>query len=47
MLEKPRIILENLTNLELLPATETTLVIGILRLKNGSGSPAAVLGFCP
>lgn len=45
MLEKPRIVLENLTNLEQLPATGTTLVIGILRLKDGSGSPAAVLGF--
>ncbi|MFB2839571.1 cyclase family protein [Floridanema evergladense] len=47
MLEKPRIVLENLTNLEQLPATGTTLVIGILRLKNGSGSPAAVLAFLP
>jgi kynurenine formamidase/alkylation response protein AidB-like acyl-CoA dehydrogenase len=47
MLETPRIILENLTNLEQLPATGTTLVIGILRLKNGSGSPAAVMAFLP
>ncbi|MFB2876225.1 cyclase family protein [Floridanema aerugineum] len=47
MLETPRIVLENLTNLEQLPATGTTLVIGILRLKNGSGSPAAVLAFLP
>ncbi|MBE9225146.1 cyclase family protein [Phormidium sp. LEGE 05292] len=47
MLEKPRIILENLTNLEQLPATGTTLVIGILRLKDGSGSPAAVMAFVP
>lgn len=47
MLEQPRIILENLTNLEQLPATGTTLIIGILRLKDGSGCPAAVLAFCP
>ncbi|MGA9379609.1 MAG: cyclase family protein, partial [Phormidium sp.] len=47
MLAKPRIVLENLTNLEQLPATGTTLVIGILRLKDGSGSPAAVLAFLP
>ncbi|XWK87506.1 MAG: cyclase family protein [Phormidium sp.] len=47
MLETPRIVLENITNLEQLPATGTTLVIGILRLKNGSGSPAAVLAFLP
>lgn len=47
MLEKPRIILENLTNLEQLPPQGTTLAIGILRLKDGSGSPAAVLAFVP
>ncbi|MFB2892816.1 cyclase family protein [Aerosakkonemataceae cyanobacterium BLCC-F50] len=47
MLETPRIVLENLTNLEQLPVTGTTLVIGILRLKDGSGSPAAVLAFLP
>jgi kynurenine formamidase/alkylation response protein AidB-like acyl-CoA dehydrogenase len=43
VLEKPRIVLENLTNLDQLPPKGTTLVIGILRLKGGSGSPAAVI----
>lgn len=45
VLEKPRIVLENLTNLDQLPPKGTTLVIGILRLQGGSGSPAAVLAF--
>lgn len=39
------IVLENLTNLDQLPPMGTTLAIGILRLRNGSGSPAAVLAF--
>ena len=39
MLEKPRIVLENLTNLEQLPPTGITLIIGVLRLSKGSGSP--------
>ena len=43
MLEKPRIVLENLTNLEQLPPVGTTLVIGILRLRFGSGSPVGVV----
>ncbi len=43
VLEKPRIVLENLTNLDQLPPKGTTLVIGVLRLKGGSGSPAAVI----
>ena len=47
VLEQPRILLENLTNLARLPATGVTLVIGILRLKGGSGSPASVLAFIP
>jgi kynurenine formamidase len=47
VLEKPRIVLENLTNLDQLPAVGTTLIIGILRLKGGSGSPVAVLGLVP
>lgn len=47
VLEQPRIVLENLTNLEQLPPTGTTLVIGILRLLHGSGSPAAVMAFVP
>ncbi|GET43079.1 cyclase family protein [Microseira wollei] len=45
VLEKPRIVLENLTNLDQLPPKGTTLVIGVLRLKGGSGSAAAVLAF--
>ena len=47
VLEKPRIVLENLTNLHQLPPTGTTLVIGILRLKGGSGTPVSVLAFVP
>lgn len=41
------IVLENLTNLDQLPATGATLVIGILRLYEGSGTPASVLAFVP
>lgn len=41
------IVLENLTNLDQLPPTGTTLVIGILRLEEGSGSPVSVLAFVP
>ncbi len=44
VLEKPRIVLENLTNLEQLPPKGITLFIGVLCLKDGSGSPAAVMG---
>jgi len=44
-LEKQRIVLENLANLDLLPAADITLVIGILRLLGGSGSPVSVLAF--
>jgi kynurenine formamidase len=47
VLEQPRIVLENLTNLDHLPPKGTTLVIGILRLRDGSGSPAAVLALVP
>ena len=46
-LEQPRIVLENLCNLDRLPATGVTLVIGILRLRGGTGSPASVLAFVP
>jgi kynurenine formamidase len=45
LLEQPRIALENLTNLDLLPPTGITLVIGILRLQGGSGSPVLVIAF--
>jgi kynurenine formamidase len=47
VLAEPRIILENLTNLNQLPPTGTTLVVGILRLQDGSGSPVAVLALVP
>lgn len=47
MLESNRIVLENLANLDKLPPTGATLVIGILRLREGTGSPAAVLGLVP
>ncbi len=41
------IVLENLTHLDQLPPTGTTLAIGILRLQNGSGSPVSVLALVP
>ena len=47
VLERSRIVLENLTNLDRLPPTGATLVIGILLLRDGSGSPAAVTAFAP
>ena len=47
MLERPRTVLENLTNLDQLPPTGATLAIGILRLLGGSGSPASVLALVP
>ncbi len=43
VLEQPRIVLENLTNLDQLPPVGATLVIGVLRLRGGSGSPVSVL----
>jgi kynurenine formamidase/alkylation response protein AidB-like acyl-CoA dehydrogenase len=43
VLDKPRIVLENLTNLEKLPSTGIKVVIGILRLRGGSGSPVSVV----
>ncbi|MCM2405583.1 cyclase family protein [Anabaena sp. PCC 7938] len=43
VLAKSRIVLENLTNLDQLPPQGTTLIIGILQLRGGSGSPAAVM----
>lgn len=46
-LSQPRILLENLTNLHLLPPTGATLVIGLLKLSRGSGAPAAVTAFLP
>ncbi len=47
ILSQSKIVLENLTNLDKIPPTGTTLVIGILRLIGGSGSPVSVLGFIP
>lgn len=46
-LEKRRIVLENLANLDLLPPTGALLVIGLLRLEGGSGGPAAVTALIP
>lgn len=45
VLERPRLLLENLANLDQLPATGATIVVGVLRLHAGTGSPAAVLAF--
>lgn len=47
VLQQPRIVLENLANLEQLPPLGATLVIGVLALEGGSGSPASVLAFVP
>ena len=47
VLSQPRIVLENLANLHQLPPTGAVLVIGLLRLEGGSGSPAAVTAFLP
>ena len=47
LLEQPRIVLANLTGLDRLPPTGTTLVIGILRLRGGTGSPASVIALIP
>lgn len=43
ILDKPRIVLENLTNLEQLPPTGIIVVLGILRLQGGSGSPGGII----
>ncbi|WP_414622475.1 cyclase family protein [Calothrix sp. CCY 0018] len=43
VLDRSRIVLENLTNLEQLPPTGIKVVIGILRLRGGSGSPVSVV----
>ena len=47
LLTQPRIVLENLGNLHPLPPVGVTLVIGVLPLVGGSGSPASVLAFLP
>ncbi len=46
-LSQPRLVLECLNNLDQLPATGATIVVGRLKLVGGSGSPAAVLAFVP
>ena len=46
-LDRRRIVLENLTNLDLLPPTGALLVIGLLRLEGGSGGPASVTALVP
>lgn len=47
VLKKRRIVLENLANLDRLPPTGATIVIGALRLKDGAGTPAEVFGLVP
>ena len=46
-LSRKAIVLENLTSLDQLPTTGATVVIGILKLRGGSGSPASVLALVP
>jgi kynurenine formamidase len=46
-LSEPRIVLENLTNLERLPPTDAVVVIGVLRLAGGSGAPVSATAFLP
>lgn len=47
ILARNGIVLECVTNLDKLPPRGTTIVIGILRLHNGSGTPVAVTAFVP
>ncbi|AFY99550.1 cyclase family protein [Calothrix sp. PCC 6303] len=47
VLAKQKIVLENLANLEQLPPKGITVVIGILRLRHGSGSPVGILALLP
>jgi len=47
VLEKPRIVLENLTNLDQLPPRGAMLAIAPLLLQDGSGSPVGVLALMP
>ena len=47
VLAKRGLILECLANLDRLPSTGATLVIGPLRLEGGSGAPASVLALVP
>lgn len=47
ILAQQGIVLENLTNLDQLPAKGSNLAIAILRLRGGSGSPVGVLALVP
>ena len=47
VLARSALVLENLANLDCLPPSGATIAIGILRLHDGSGSPAAILAFVP
>ncbi len=46
-LEQPRLALENLANLDRLPPTGAIIVVGIIRLEGGSGSPVSVIALAP
>ncbi len=43
VLDAPRLLLENLANLDRLPPVGVTIVVGALRLRGGTGAPATVL----
>lgn len=45
--EQPALLLSNLTRLDQLPATGTTVVIGALKVQAGTGSPAHVMALVP
>ena len=47
VLSRPRIVLENLANLDQLPPIGAIVIIGVLKLTGGSGSPAAITAFLP
>lgn len=47
VLARPALVLECLNNLDQLPPTGATVVVGRLRLVGGSGSPASVLALIP
>ena len=45
VLSEKRIVLENLTNMSVLPPVGVSLSIGIIKLKGGHGSPASVMAY--
>lgn len=47
VLARDGLVVENLTNLDQMPPSGATVVLGALRLLAGSGSPAAVIGLAP